>query len=172
MINKGFEVIEAKWLFNLKPEQIEVMVHPQSIIHSMVQFHDGSVKAQMGLPNMKLPILYALSYPERLKTDFPRIDFSKFATLTFEKPDLDRFHNLALAYHAMEKGGTMPCTLNAANEVMVDAFLHDRTGFTEMSEIIGKTMAKTSFKLAPTYDDYVETDAEARIIAQSFLSHK
>lgn len=171
MINKGFEVIEAKWLFNLRPEQIEVMVHPQSIIHSMVQFHDGSVKAQLGLPDMKLPILYALTYPERLKTNFPRIDFSKFTSLTFEKPDLDRFRNLALAYKAMETGGTMPCTLNAANEIVVDAFLHDRISFPEMSEIIEKTMEKTSFKRTPTYEDYVETDAEARKIAKSFLPH-
>jgi 1-deoxy-D-xylulose-5-phosphate reductoisomerase len=169
MINKGFEVIEAKWLFNLKPEQIEVMVHPQSIIHSMVQFHDGSVKAQMGLPDMKLPILYALSYPERLKTDFPRIDFSKFSSLTFEKPDLERFRNLALAFRAMEAGGTMPCTLNAANEIVVDAFLHDRIGFPDMSDIIENTMEKTGFKVAPTYEDYVETDTEARIIARSFI---
>jgi len=171
MINKGFEVIEAKWLFNLKPEQIEVMVHPQSIIHSMVQFHDGSIKAQLGLPDMKLPILYALSYPERLKTDFPRIDFSKFSSLTFEKPDLERFRNLALAFDAMESGGTMPCTLNAANEIVVDAFLHDRTGFPEMSDIIEKTMAKTFFKRTPSYEDYVETDTEAREIARSFLVH-
>lgn len=171
MINKGFEVIEAKWLFNLRPEQIEVMVHPQSIIHSMVQFHDGSVKAQLGLPDMKLPILYALTYPERLKTNFPRIDFSKFTSLTFEKPDLDRFRNLALAYKAMETGGTMPCTLNAANEIVVDAFLHDRISFPEMSEIIEKTMEKTSFKRTPTYEDYVETDAEARKIAKSFLPY-
>jgi len=171
MINKGFEVIEAKWLFNLRPEQIEVMVHPQSIIHSMVQFHDGSVKAQLGLPDMKLPILYALTYPERLKTNFPRIDFSKFTSLTFEKPDLDRFRNLALAYKAMETGGTMPCTLNAANEIVVDAFLHDRISFPEMSEIIEKTMEKTSFKRTPTYGDYVETDAEARKIAKSFLPY-
>jgi len=171
MINKGFEVIEAKWLFNLRPEQIEVMVHPQSIIHSMVQFHDGSVKAQLGLPDMKLPILYALTYPERLKTNFPRIDFFKFTSLTFEKPDLDRFRNLALAYKAMETGGTMPCTLNAANEIVVDAFLHDRISFPEMSEIIEKTMEKTSFKRTPTYEDYVETDAEARKIAKSFLPY-
>ena len=169
MINKGFEVIEAKWLFNLKPEQIEVMVHPQSIIHSMVQFEDGSVKAQMGLPDMKLPILYALSYPERLKTDFTRLDFSKYNNLTFEKPDLLKFRNLHLAYMAMEKGGTMPCTLNAANEVVVDAFLHEKAGFTEMSEIIEKTMDKTNFRLTPTFEDYVETDAEARRIAKSLL---
>lgn len=169
MLNKGFEVIEAKWLFNLKPEQIEVLVHPQSIIHSMVQFQDGSVKAQMGLPDMKLPILYALSFPERLKTDFTRLDFTKYNNLTFEKPDLLKFRNLHLAYMAMEKGGTMPCTLNAANEVVVDAFLHEKSGFTEMSDIIGKTMDKTNFRLTPTFEDYVETDAEARRIAKSFL---
>lgn len=169
MINKGFEVIEAKWLFNLKPEQIEVLVHPQSIIHSMVQYQDGSVKAQMGLPDMKLPILYALSYPERLKTDFTRLDFTTYNNLTFEKPDLFKFRNLYLSYVAMEKGGTMPCTLNAANEVVVDAFLHEKAGFTEMSEIIEKTMDKTSFRLTPTFEDYVETDAEARRIAKSFL---
>ncbi len=169
MINKGFEVIEAKWLFYLKPEQIEVMVHPQSIIHSMVQFHDGSIKAQMGLPDMKLPILYALTYPERVKTEFKRLDFSVFSSLTFEKPDLERFRNLALAYTAMEKGGTMPCILNAANEVVVDAFLKDKIGFMEMSDVINSTMEKTSFIKTPDYDDYVMTDREAREIAKSLL---
>lgn len=169
MINKGFEVIEAKWLFYLKPEQIEVMVHPQSIIHSMVQFHDGSIKAQMGLPDMKLPILYALTFPERVKTEFKRLDFSVFSSLTFEKPDLERFRNLALAYTAMEKGGTMPCILNAANEVVVDAFLKDKIGFMEMSDVINSTMEKTSFIKTPDYDDYVMTDREAREIAKSLL---
>lgn len=169
MINKGFEVIEAKWLFYLKPEQIDVMVHPQSIIHSMVQFHDGSIKAQMGLPDMKLPILYALTYPERVKTEFKRLDFSVFSSLTFEKPDLERFRNLALAYTAMEKGGTMPCILNAANEVVVDAFLKDKIGFMEMSDVINSTMEKTSFIKTPDYDDYVMTDREAREIAKSLL---
>jgi len=169
MINKGFEVIEAKWLFYLKPEQIEVMVHPQSIIHSMVQFHDGSIKAQMGLPDMKLPILYALTYPERVKTEFKRLDFSVFSSLTFEKPDLERFRNLALAYAAMEKGGTMPCILNAANEVVVDAFLKDKIGFMEMSDVINSTMEKTTFIKTPDYDDYVMTDREAREIAKSLL---
>jgi len=169
MMNKGFEVIEAKWLFNLKTDQIDVMVHPQSIIHSMVQFHDGSVKAQMGLPDMKLPILYAFAYPERLKTNFPRLDFSRFSSLTFEQPDRKRFRNLALAYMAMEAGGTMPCTLNAANEVVVDAFLHDKVSFPGISTVIEKTMEKTTFKLNPTYDDYVEVDREARALARTFL---
>lgn len=169
MMNKGFEVIEAKWLFNLRPEQIDVVVHPQSIIHSMVQFQDGAVKAQMGVPDMKLPILYALSYPERLQTNYPRLDFSEYAALTFEKPDLERFRNLSLAYYAMEKGGTMPCVLNAANEIAVDAFLHDRIGFLEMSDLIEKTLLKTSFKTNPTYEDYVESDTEAREMARSLI---
>jgi 1-deoxy-D-xylulose-5-phosphate reductoisomerase len=171
MMNKGFEVIEAKWLFNLKPEQIQVLVHPQSIIHSMVQYTDGSIKAQLGLPDMKLPILYAITYPERLKTDFPRLDFSRFASLTFEQPDLKRFRNLQLAYTAMEAGGTMPCTLNAANEVVVDAFLHDKISFPGMSDVIEKTMEQTAFCAKPTYDNYVETDREARSIARSFLNN-
>lgn len=171
MMNKGFEVIEAKWLFNLKPEQIQVLVHPQSIIHSMVQFNDGSVKAQLGLPDMKLPILYALSFPERLKTDFPRLDFSQITSLTFESPDMNRFRNLKLAFAAMEAGGTMPCTLNAANEVVVDAFLHERISFPGMSDVIEKTMEKTAFCLKPTYDDYVETDREARFVANSYLNN-
>ncbi|MDD4921940.1 MAG: 1-deoxy-D-xylulose-5-phosphate reductoisomerase [Bacteroidales bacterium] len=171
MMNKGFEVIEAKWLFNLKPEQIEVVVHPQSIVHSMVQFQDGSVKAQMGLPDMKLPIQYAFSYPVRLQTNFPRLDFEQYPSLTFEKPDLNRFRNLSLAYESMEKGGTMPCVLNAANEVAVDAFLHDRIGFLEMSDLIEKTMQKSGFQKNPVYEDYVESDAEARILAQEFLKH-
>jgi len=171
MMNKGFEVIEAKWLFNLKPDQIEVVVHPQSIIHSMVQFHDGAVKAQMGLPDMRLPIQYAFSYPERLKMNYPRLDFNQFSSLTFEKPDLNRFRNLSLAYEAMAKGGTMPCVLNAANEVAVDAFLHERVGFLEMSELIEKTMQKSSFIPKPTYEDYVASDAEARGFAKSFLKN-
>jgi len=169
MMNKGFEVIEAKWLFNLKAEQVEVLVHPQSIIHSMVQFRDGAIKAQLGLPDMKLPIQYAFTYPERFETTFPRLDFSKVASLTFEKPDLTRFPNLSLAYRAMEQGGTMPCTLNAANEVVVEAFLQDKIGFMKMPEVIGKTMEKATFRLNPTYEDYVETDSESREIARSFL---
>lgn len=169
MMNKGFEVIEAKWLFNLKPEQIEVVVHPQSIIHSMVQFEDGSIKAQLGLPDMKLPIQYAFSYPERLQTKYPRVDFRQYASLTFEEPDLKRFRNLQLAYKALAKGGTMPCTLNAANEIAVDAFLRDRIGFLEMSDLIEKTMAMTEFVEKPTYDDYVAVDAAARERAKSYL---
>lgn len=169
MMNKGFEVIEAKWLFNLKPEQIEVVVHPQSIIHSMVQFQDGSIKAQMGLPDMKLPIQYAFSYPERLQTNYPRVDFRQYASLTFEEPDLKRFRNLQLAYKALAKGGTMPCVLNAANEIAVDAFLKDRIGFLEMSDLIEKTMALTEFIEKPTYDDYVAVDAAARERAKSYL---
>ena len=169
MMNKGFEVIEAKWLFNLRPEQIEVVVHPQSIIHSMVQFQDGSVKAQMGLPDMKLPIQYAFSYPERLKTNFPRLSFEQFSSLTFEQPDLKRFRNLSLAYYAMEKGGTMPCVLNAANEVAVEAFLHDRIGFLEMFDLIENTMQKSDYITNPTYADYVESDSEARALAKTFL---
>jgi len=171
LMNKGFEVIEAKWLFNLKPEQMEVVVHPQSIIHSMVQFEDGSIKAQMGLPDMKLPILYAFSYPERLKTNFPRLDFSEYSSLTFEKPDMERFRNLSLAYDAMEKGGTMPCVLNAANEIAVEAFLQDRIGFLEMSDLIEKTMSQSAYIKNPVYEDYVESDAEARRLAKSFLRY-
>ena len=169
MMNKGFEVIEAKWLFNLKPEQIEVVVHPQSIIHSMVQFQDGSIKAQLGLPDMKLPIQYAFSYPDRLQTDYPRVDFRQYASLTFEEPDLKRFRNLQLAYKALAKGGSMPCALNAANEIAVDAFLKDRIGFLEMSDLIEKTMALTEFIEKPTYDDYVAVDTAARERAKSYL---
>jgi len=171
MMNKGFEVIEAKWLFNLKPEQIDVVVHPQSIIHSMVQFEDGAVKAQMGLPDMRLPIQFAFSYPERLRTEYPRLSFEQYSSLTFEKPDVKRFRNLSLAYYAMEKGGTMPCVLNAANEVAVDAFLHERIGFLEMSVLIEETMQKASFIKTPAYEDYVASDAEARKWAKSFLKH-
>lgn len=169
MMNKGFEVIEAKWLFYLQPNQIEVLVHPQSIIHSMVQFEDGSIKAQMGLPDMKLPILYAFSYPERLQTQFPRLDFSEFATLTFEKPDFDRFRNLQLAYHAMNTGGNMPCILNAANEIAVEAFLQDKISFLGMSDLIEKTLRAVSFLSTPDYEDYVRTDAEARLFAKSIV---
>ncbi len=169
MMNKGFEVIEAKWLFNMKVDQIEVLVHPQSIIHSMVQFHDGSIKAQLGLPDMKLPILYALSFPERYKTTFTRLDFSTVSQLTFEQPDTKRFRNLALAYQAMEAGGNMPCILNAANEVVVDAFLHDRISFPGMSDVIARAMSDMAFISSPTYDDYVQTDKESRLLATSLL---
>jgi len=171
MMNKGFEVIEAKWLFNLKPEQIEVVIHPQSIIHSMVQFQDGSIKAQMGLPDMRIPIQLAFSYPERLKTNYRRIDFEQYSSLTFEKPDQKRFRNLSLAYYAMEHGGTMPCVLNAANEIAVEAFLHDRIGFLKMSDLIERTMQKSSFMTNPTYEDYVASDAEARKVAMDFIKH-
>ncbi|MBQ9202330.1 MAG: 1-deoxy-D-xylulose-5-phosphate reductoisomerase [Bacteroidales bacterium] len=170
MMNKGFEVIEAKWLFGVSPEQIEVVVHPQSIVHSMVQFRDGSVKAQLGLPDMKLPILYAFSYPRRLKTAYPRIDFPKVASLSFEHPDLHKFRNLALAYEAMNRGGNMPCVLNAANEVAVSAFLSDAVGFVAMSDLIEYTMSKADFIATPSYEDYVCSDAQAREIARSYLT--
>lgn len=162
MMNKGLEVIEAKWLFNLKPEQIDVIVHPQSIIHSIVQFTDGSMKAQMGLPDMKLPIQYALAYPDRIKSDFKRFNFMDYPALTFEQPDSKTFRNLALAYEALQKGGNMPCILNAANEVAVDAFLKDKISFLEMSDFIEDCMQKVSFVQKPSYDDYVETDKETR----------
>lgn len=165
MMNKGFEMIEAKWLFGVTPEQIEVVVHPQSVIHSMVQFEDGAVIAQLGIPDMKLPIAYAFSYPVRLKSKAPRLDFKQYATLTFEEPDMNRFRNLAFAFEAVRRGGNMPCILNAANEVVVAAFLQDRIGFLQMSDVIEQTMQKTSFIATPTYDDYVATDAEARRIA-------
>ncbi|HXA00776.1 MAG TPA: 1-deoxy-D-xylulose-5-phosphate reductoisomerase [Cytophagaceae bacterium] len=166
LMNKGLEVIEAKWLFNLKSTQIEVVVHPQSIIHSMVQFEDGSIKAQMGLPDMKLPIQYALAYPERLKSDLPRFSFTDYPTLSFEKPDIKTFRNLKLAFDALEKGGNMPCILNAANEVAVNEFLEENIGFTEISEIIEDCMIKVPYIASPSYDDYVETDKETRRIAK------
>ena len=167
LMNKGLEVIEAKWLFNLKSSQIEVVVHPQSIIHSMVQFEDGSIKAQMGLPDMRLPIQYALGYPERLKSDFPRFSFTDFPSLSFEKPDIKTFRNLKLAFDALEKGGNMPCILNAANEVGVNEFLEENISFTEISEIIEDCMIKVPYIASPSYDDYVETDKETRRIAKS-----
>lgn len=170
MMNKGFEMIEARWLFNLPPERIGVVVHPQSIIHSMVQFEDGAVLAQLGLPDMKLPIAYALSYPRRLKNAMPRLDFRQYASLTFEEPDMKRFRNLAYAFEAIRKGGNMPCILNAANEVAVAAFLEERVGFLEMSDVIARTMERATFVARPTYEDYVQTDAEARRIAAEFLN--
>ena len=170
MMNKGFEMIEARWLFDLPPERIGVVVHPQSIIHSMVQFEDGAVLAQLGLPDMKLPIAYALSYPKRLKTAAPRFDFRQYASLTFEEPDMKRFRNLAYAFDAIRKGGNMPCILNAANEVAVAAFLEERAGFLQMSDVIARTMEQATFVARPTYDDYVQTDAEARRIAAEFLN--
>ena len=168
-MNKGFEMIEAKWLFGVKPEQIEIVIHPQSIIHSMVQFEDGAIMAQLGLPDMKLPIRYAFSYPQRLKSAAPRIDFSTCRSLTFAKPDTDCFRNLAFAFEAVKRGGNMPCILNAANEVAVEAFLLEKTGFLQMSDIIEQTMTKTAFIAKPSYTDYVQTDAEARKIAAQFF---
>lgn len=162
MMNKGFEVIEAKWLFGVQKEQIEVLVHPQSIVHSMVQFTDGSVKAQLGMPDMRLPIQYAFGYPNRLPNDYERVDFTKVGALTFEEPDLERFRNLAFAYYAMEKGGNMPCILNAANEVVVAAFLRDKIGFLAMSDAMEWAMQTLPFIQNPTYQDYVETDAYVR----------
>ncbi|MDR0574102.1 MAG: 1-deoxy-D-xylulose-5-phosphate reductoisomerase [Tannerella sp.] len=172
LMNKGFEMIEAKWLFGVKPEQIEIVIHPQSIIHSMVQFNDGAIMAQLGIPDMKLPISYALSYPERLKSQSKRLDFSSCRSFTFEKPDTNKFPNLAFAFDAINKGGNMPCILNAANEIAVDAFLKEKTGFLQMSDIIEQTMAKTSFIAKPSYDDYVYTDAEARNIAEQLIKIK
>jgi 1-deoxy-D-xylulose-5-phosphate reductoisomerase len=169
MMNKGFEMIEAKWLFGLAPEQIQVLVHPQSIIHSMVEFEDGAVIAQLGIPDMKLPISYAFSYPKRLKNKMPKLDFSRYNTLTFEKPDMERFRNLAFAFEAVRKGGNTPCILNAANEVAVAAFLRDETGFLQMSDVIEQTLLKASFVANPVYEDYVATDAEARKIASELI---
>lgn len=169
MMNKGFEVIEAKWLFGVKPEQIEVVVHPQSVIHSMVEYVDGAVKAQLGVPDMRLPIQYAFSYPKRESLSGERLDFMKCSTLTFEKPDTKRFRNLAFAYDAMNRGGNMACILNAANEVVVAAFLKDQISFLGMSDVIEKTMNKVTFISNPTYNDYVETDAIARRIAAELV---
>ena len=169
MMNKGFEVIEAKWLFGVRPDQIEVVVHPQSIIHSMVQFEDSSIKAQLGLPDMRLPIQYAFSYPDRLHASFPRLDFTTCTQLTFEQPDTRRFRNLALAYEALDKGGNMPCIINAANEVVVSAFLNDRISFLGMSDVIEKCMQQVSFIEKPTYEDYVATDKLTRIMANKLI---
>jgi 1-deoxy-D-xylulose-5-phosphate reductoisomerase len=169
LMNKGLEVIEAKWLFGLKEEQIDVIVHPQSIIHSIVQFEDGSMKAQMGLPDMKLPIQYALGYPQRIKSNFPRFDFMEYPSLTFEKPDVESFRNLSLAYKAMSKGGNMACILNAANEVVVEAFLKDKIGFLEMSDVIENCMEKSTFVAVPTYDDFVSTNEQGRMLANELI---
>ncbi len=163
LMNKGLEVIEAKWLFHLKPEQIDVIVHPQSIIHSIVQFEDGSMKAQMGLPDMKLPIQYALAFPTRLKSDFPRFDFMKYPSLTFEQPDRKTFRCLDLAFEAMKKGGNAPCVLNAANEVAVQLFLHDKISFASIPDHVEKIMAKVDYIAKPTLEDYVESDRLSRI---------
>lgn len=169
MMNKGFEVIEAKWLFGVRPGQIEVVVHPQSVIHSMVEFEDGAVKAQLGVPDMRLPIQYAFSYPKRVHLSVGRLDFSKYNTLTFEKPDTSRFRNLALAYEALHRGGNMPCIVNAANEVAVAAFLHDKISFLGMSDVIEESMERVAFIGTPGYADYVETDAETRRIAAELV---
>ena len=169
MMNKGFEIIEAKWLFGVSPEQIDVVVHPQSIIHSMVQFADGSIKAQLGLPDMKLPIQYAFTYPDRLKTNFPRLDFNICTQFTFEQPDTERFRNLAFAYYAMDRGGNMPCILNAANEIVVAEFLKNKIGFLQMSDIIEKVMAKAEFIANPSYEDYVKTDEMVRLLTKNFI---
>lgn len=167
MMNKGLEVIEAKWLFNLRPDQIDVVVHPQSIIHSIVQFEDGSMKAQMGLPDMKLPIQYALGYPERLKSDFPRFDFMKYPSLTFEKPDFEAFKNLGLAFDAMFRGGNAPCILNAANEIAVDAFLKEKITFTGMSDMIATCLEKIAYISKPNLADYSDTDKATREFARA-----
>ena len=169
MMNKGFEVIEAKWLFGVPVEKIQVLVHPQSIVHSAVQFTDGAIKAQLGAPDMRLPIQYALSFPERLASDFPRADLLSLGQLSFEEPDLERFPNLALAYEAMRRGGNMPCVLNAANEVVNLAFRENRCGFLQMSDIISETMNKVDFIAKPSYEDYVATDTAARQIAEQML---
>lgn len=172
LMNKGLEVIEAKWLFGVKKEQIEVVVHPQSIIHSLIQFEDGSIKAQLGLPDMRIPIQFALSYPDRLKADFPRFDFSKYPNLTFEQPDMKTFRNLKLAFEALERGGNVPCILNAANEIAVAAFLRDEIGFLEMSDLIEETMEKAGFILHPSLEDYVETDKMSRKITHELIKSK
>ncbi len=169
LMNKGLEMIEAKWLFNLLPEQIQVVIHPQSIIHSMVQFEDGSIKTQMGLPDMKLPIQYALAFPKRIPNDFPRYDFKKVSTLTFEEPDLKTFRNLALAQDALAKGGNLPCIMNAANEIAVFAFLRNRINFLDMTEVIEKTMQHLPFIEKPTLEEYFESDGEARNFAADII---
>ncbi len=169
LMNKGLEMIEAKWLFNLETEQIQVVIHPQSIIHSMVQFEDGSLKAQMGLPDMKLPIQYALAFPQRIKNDFPRYNFKKISTLNFEEPDYKTFRNLSLAMEAMNKGGNLPCILNAANEIAVYAFLKNRVGFLDMTDVIERTMEKIPFIEKPTLEEYFESDGEARSFAADII---
>jgi 1-deoxy-D-xylulose-5-phosphate reductoisomerase len=170
LMNKGLEMIEAKWLFNLRPDQIEVVIHPQSIIHSMVQFEDGSIKAQMGLPDMKLPIQYAMAFPGRIKNDFPRLNFRKQPVLNFEEPDVKTFRNLSLAIEALHKGGNMPCVLNAANEIAVWAFLRNRIGFLDMTAMVEKTMQHVAFIEKPTLQEYFDSDGEARNFAASLIN--
>jgi 1-deoxy-D-xylulose-5-phosphate reductoisomerase len=172
LMNKGLEVIEAKWLFNLDISQIDVIVHPQSIVHSLVQFRDGSLKAQMGLPDMKLPIQYALAYPERIPNNFPRFSFTDFPNLSFEQADKKTFRNLALAFDALNTGGNMPCVINAANEVAVAEFLNNRIGFLQMSEVIENCMSEISFVNDPTLEDYIETDRQTRVYAQELVTNK
>ena len=169
MMNKGFEMIEAKWLFDVTPDQVQVVVHPQSVIHSMVQFEDGAVIAQLGIPDMKLPIAYAFSFPTRMRSMAPRLDFNQYSTLTFEEPDMERFRNLAFAFEAARQGGNMPCIVNAANEVVVASFLKDGISFLGMSDVIEKTMEQAAFVANPSYEDYVATDEEARRIASELV---
>jgi 1-deoxy-D-xylulose-5-phosphate reductoisomerase len=169
LMNKGLEVIEAKWLFVLSQEQVEVIVHPQSIIHSIVQFEDGSMKAQLGLPDMRLPIQFAMTFPDRLPSKFPRFDFLNYPSFTFEKPDLKTFRNLALAFEALKRGGNMPCVLNAANEIAVAAFLEDRVSFLGISAIVERCMEKMDYVANPSYDDYVQTDKKTRSKALEFI---
>ena len=168
-MNKGLEVIEAKWLFGLTASQIEVIVHPQSIVHSLVQFTDGSMKAQMGLPDMKLPIQYALTYPHRVSTNFKRFNFMDYPTLTFEQPDTKSFRNLAIAFAALDKGGNMPCIINAANEIAVAGFLNNEVGFLAMSDVIERCMSDVAYIAKPTLDDYLNTDKETRILADNLI---
>jgi 1-deoxy-D-xylulose-5-phosphate reductoisomerase len=168
-MNKGLEVIEAKWLFGLTPKQIDVIVHPQSVIHSIVQFEDGSMKAQMGLPDMKLPIQYAIGYPKRLKNNFPRFNFFDYPNLSFEQPDKETFSNLNLAYFALEKAGNIACALNAANEISVEAFLKGKIKFLDIAEINGNSIEKVTFVARPNYEDYVATDEQTRIIAKELV---
>lgn len=170
LMNKGLEVIEAKWLFDLSADQIDVIVHPQSIVHSLVQFQDGSMKAQLGLPDMKLPIQYALAYPERLANKFPRFNFLDYPELTFEQPDRDSFRNLDLAFQALKRGGNMPCIINAANEVVVAEFLKDRVGFLQMSEVIEECMQRVPYVAQPNLEDYLQTDFETRLLAQQIVT--
>ncbi|WP_291786371.1 1-deoxy-D-xylulose-5-phosphate reductoisomerase [Cecembia sp.] len=172
LMNKGLEVIEAKWLFGVRQNQIEVVVHPQSIIHSLIQFEDGSIKAQLGLPDMRIPIQFALSYPDRFKSDFPRFEFVNYPNLTFEQPDIETFRNLKLAFEALEQGGNAPCVLNAANEIAVAAFLRDEVGFLEMSDLIEETMQKANFVSQPTLADYIESDKMSRMITRQLIKSK
>jgi len=170
LMNKGLEAIEAHWLFGVKPEKIEVVIHPQSVIHSMVQFTDGSIKAQMGEPDMRMPIHYALLFPNRIPSNLPRLDFTKHSNLNFEPPDTKKFRNLAISFEVMKKGGNWPCIMNAANEIVVDSFLNEKTGFLKMPEIIEKVLEKSSFITHPVYDDLCSSDTEARKIAKSLIS--